>query len=177
MRFNLAAERRLFGCRSRGRRFGRGGFRRNRFRGGYRRRYRYGRSAGEEEDEDREETSVELAEQQEALFLKASQNDADDCLKAYVCQVSARLDANLDEFERNLASNFASTVQQIDVFSGAVEFDLASAVGRAAGEEQCANVYARCPLSYEQMSGTIHQAFHQLEKQTQPEPEGQMEKF
>jgi len=118
-----------------------------------------------EEEEDETMTAVDQAEEQEDLFLLASQNDMDDCLKAYICQVATKLDANLDEFETNLKSNFSQTLSELDVFSNAVEFDLASVIGHTAGVDQCKRVYARCPRSFEQMSGNMHLAFQQVTAQ------------
>jgi len=95
----------------------------------------------------------------------ASQNDVEDCLKSYICQVAAKLDVNLDQFERNLKSNFSQSIEEMDVFSNAIEFDLASVIGHTAGIDQCHLIYARCPKPYEQISGNLQLAFQQVNKE------------
>ncbi len=40
----------------------------------------------------------------------------------------------------------------MDVSSPAVEFQLASVLGRQMGAEQCETVYGQCPLSFEEVA-------------------------
>ncbi len=67
----------------------------------------------------------------------------------FVCELSsARDDSALSDFEASIRASFAATLDEMDVSSGAVEFDLASVVGRSAGAEQCQLLYSRCAMDY-----------------------------
>lgn len=81
------------------------------------------------------------------MFLKASQDDANDCAKKLICSLSAQNPSTLAEDEAIIASIFGQG--DIDVSKSTVEFDLAAIMGRKAGEAQCKKIYSRCdyPLS------------------------------
>ena len=65
---------------------------------------------------------------------QASLADEDDCVKFFVCELGSRLDTTLTDFEAYVNDQFASNLGEMDLASGAVEFDLASVVGRWVGE-------------------------------------------
>ncbi len=90
----------------------------------------------------------------DALFLRATQQDADDCAKKFVCLVNSRAAAGegLDQMERTVAALFQDERGFLDASSGSVEFQLASVIGRTVGEEQCQRIYARCTVSYRDMA-------------------------
>ena len=80
---------------------------------------------------------------------QASQADQDDCVKMFVCQLSSSPDSSsLSDFESSIRDSFAATLDEIDVSSGAVEFNLASVVGRSEGAAHCERLYSRCAMDY-----------------------------
>ncbi len=78
-----------------------------------------------------------------------------------MCQSSALADDQLDEVEQMVKSTFASDLSEVDTSSGAVEFHLASVVGRAHGAEQCRKVYARCRMDFDELAATLRQTMAQ----------------
>ena len=150
----------------------------NRNRGGARwgRRYsghgsRWGRSV-----EGTEDNSIQI----EQIMLQASVQDNDDCAKAFVCHVHAKATRTtaMEEFVfdyfggnskdtamlKALVPQTSPSSTVVDVLSPTIQFDLAAEIGKLAGPEQCANIYAQCPLPYNELLNI-------LENKITPQPQ------
>ncbi len=122
------------------RRRGRG--RKRSYRKSYRK--RHGRST---EDESPENILDEL-------FLQATLEDQDDCAKKFVCLANAKEVKSLSSLEKSVINLFGSD-GYINVNDASARFQLAAAMGKLAGEDQCRSMYARCPAKYEILSKTL----------------------
>ena len=89
-----------------------------------------------------------------AILSEASLEDEGDCAKKYVCEVHAKALSALDETEMAIYHLFESG-ETVDVSRDTVQFDLAAAVGRLAGFEQCQKVYARCEMDNDQLKNAL----------------------
>ena len=67
-------------------------------------------------------------------IFQASLSDSSDCLKLFVCEVSARPEpedvSNITEMEQIVRAAFAKDFDEMDATKTTVEFDLASVIGK-----------------------------------------------
>ena len=113
-------------------------------------------------------------------MLQASVQDNDDCAKAFVCHVHAKATRTtaMEEFVfdyfggnskdtamlKALVPQTSPSSTVVDVLSPTIQFDLAAEIGKLAGPEQCANIYAQCPLPYNELLNI-------LENKITPQPQ------
>ena len=71
----------------------------------------------------------------------------------FLCQLSGKAKDKLNDVEKYLDDTLFGTNEEgtLDVLKLSVRFDLAAAVGRDAGTNQCQTLYARCQMPYEEM--------------------------
>ena len=91
----------------------------------------------------RDAQSIDLEE----VILEASIQDADDCLKSFVCQLNSKSAESLSPLEKVWILTFGQN--DIDVTLPTIEFDVAAVMGRKAGVKQCHTIYSRCQTEYE----------------------------
>ena len=108
------------------------------------------RNSGQWPSMGRRGRSITDEQEFENIFLEASILDTDDCAKSFVCQLNAKPLEELSEFEEVMRNMYAPK-NVIDVTKDTVELDLASMIGRKAGEERCQTIYQNCQLGYETM--------------------------
>ncbi len=90
----------------------------------------------------------------EELVNEAVLEDASDCAKRLVCAVNTVPVDSLNEMEATIYKMFGNG-GVLDAAKESAQFDLAAIVGRKVGEGHCAKVYARCPLSSQQLRSLL----------------------
>ena len=90
---------------------------------------------------------------------QASVNDNTDCVKSFICQAASK--QAVDPFEYEITSMFGNN-PDIDLRSGSVEFDLAALIGRTVGAVQCDRIYARCPMTYDEVREVLESSDEQI---------------
>ena len=125
---------------------------RNNRRRNYYQRKRYGRSVQDDQSQDfqfREKRRIS-----DDLILKANVQDLDDCAKKFICELSAKDETILDDFELSMKSAFGVDKRgNLDVKSISARFDFAASVGQNGGNSQCKILFRRCTHSYKVLKG------------------------
>ena len=134
---------------------------RNNRRRSYYQRKRYGRSVQDVQSQD-----LQFHEKRrifDDLILKANVQDLDDCAKKFICELNAKDETILDDFELSMKSAFGVDKRgNLDVKSISARFDFAASVGQIGGDsQQCKILFRRCTHSYEVSKGLYWNLYNQ----------------
>ena len=88
-------------------------------------------------------------EETRELLLIANRDDAADCAKKLICELSAFNAEKLTEKSKSLLELLSER--------STVEFDLAHEIGRKIGK--CREIYSRCPYSAKQLTDVLEDQF------------------
>ena len=133
---------------------------RNNRRRSYYQRKRYGRSVQDVQSQDLQ--FHEKRRISDDLILKANVQDLDDCAKKFICELNAKDETILDDFELSMKSAFGVDKRgNLDVKSISARFDFAASVGQNGGNSLCKIVFRRCTHSYKISKGLYWNLYNQ----------------
>ena len=107
------------------------------------------------------------------LFLSASIEDVDDCVKSYLCQLNAPdvspdfltdLDFMIKEAFPTMTRGDDDVCDSISYKSPTVEFDLAALIGSNSDMEHCGKIYARCSIPFPDISLSMKNMFDSVDQ-------------
>ena len=82
--------------------------------------------------------------------MKTNVQDLDDCAKKFICELNAKDETILDDFELSMKSAFGVNKRgNLDANSISARFNFAASVGQNGGNSQCKILFRRCTYSYE----------------------------
>ena len=123
-------------------------------------RKRYGRSVQDDQTQDFQ--FHEKRRISDDLILNANVQDLDDCAKKFICELNAKDETILDDFELSMKSAFGVDKRgNLDVKSISARFDFAASVGQNAGNYQCKILFRRCTHSYKVLKGLYWNLYNQ----------------